>query len=138
MTDFFSGGGWLRPSLLALFFWGLWGFFTKVSADRISWQMLMIFFGACTFLGGLATGPMKFKIDLWFWLGLFAGLAGALGFLYFYIAISRGQATTVIPLTSLYVAVASVLAFIFLAEPLTLKKILGIAFAVVAMVLLSG
>ncbi|MBU0518657.1 DMT family transporter [bacterium] len=138
MMDLLNGGGWLRPSLLALFFWGLWGFLTKLSSDRVPWQMLMVLFGICTLLGGLAAGPLKFKFDLWHGVGLAAGLAGALGFLYFYIAISRGQASTVIPLTSLYVAVASVLAFVLLAEPVTLKKLLGIVFAIIAMVLLSG
>ncbi len=138
MIDLITGGGWLRPSLLALFFWGLWGFLTKLGADKVPWQTMMIYFGVCTFLGGLITGPLQFKLNTWHMIGLAAGLAGAIGFIYFFVAISRGPASRVIPITSLYVAVASILAFILLSEPLTLKKVLGILCAIVAMVLLSG
>ncbi len=128
----------MRPSLFALFFWGLWGFLTKLGAEKVPWQTMMIFFAVCTLAGGLATGPIKMKMDAWHLIGLGAGIAGALGFVYFFLAISRGQASTVIPVTSLYVAVASILAFILLSEPLTLKKALGILSAVVAVVLLAG
>jgi transporter family protein len=138
MLDLLTGGGWLRPSLFALFFWGLWGFLTKLGAEKVPWQTMMIYFAVCTLAGGLATGPIKIKMDTWHLIGLGAGVAGALGFIYFFLAIARGQASTVIPITSLYVAVASILAFILLSEPLTLKKSLGILFAVVAVVLLAG
>jgi uncharacterized membrane protein len=116
----------------------LWGFLTKLGAEKVPWQTMMIFFAVCTLAGGLATGPIKMKMDAWHLIGLGAGIAGALGFVYFFLAISRGQASTVIPVTSLYVAVASILAFILLSEPLTLKKALGILSAVVAVVLLAG
>ncbi len=137
MLELINGGGWLRPSLLALFFWGLWGFFTKLGADEVPWQTMMIYFGGCTLLAALATGPVKFRADTANMIGLGAGVAGALGFLYFFLAISRGEASKVIPITSLYVAVSSVLAFVILSEPLTLKKVIGILFAIAAMVLLS-
>ncbi|HHE47288.1 MAG TPA: hypothetical protein ENL08_06280, partial [Bacteroidetes bacterium] len=71
-------------------------------------------------------------------IGLAAGLACAVGFMYFFIAMSRGSASVVIPVTSLYVVVASVMAFIILAGPLTLKKVMGIVCAVIAIVLLAG
>ncbi|TKJ39137.1 hypothetical protein CEE37_12010 [candidate division LCP-89 bacterium B3_LCP] len=138
MMEILTGGGWLKPSLLALFFWGLWGFLTKLGAEKVPWQTMMIFFAVCTLAGGLATGPVKMKMDVWHLIGLGAGIAGALGFIYFFLAISRGEASVVIPITSLYVAVASVLAFIILSEPITLKKMLGILCAVIAVVLLAG
>ncbi len=132
------GGGWLKPSLLALFFWGLWGFLTKLEAQKVPWQTLMILFAVCTLLGGLVAGPVKMKLDTAHLIGLGAGMAGAIGFVYFFLALSRGPASSVIPITSLYVAVASMLAFLLLSEPLTFKKILGLLFAVAAVFLLSG
>ena len=63
-------------------------------------------------------------------------MAGALGFLFFYHALARGPATVVIPVTALYVALAAVLAFVFLAEPITVKKLVGLACAIAAMMLL--
>ncbi|MFH1861400.1 MAG: EamA family transporter [bacterium] len=136
MLETIAGGGWLKPSLLALLFWGLWGFLTKLGAQKIPWQTMMIFFALCTLLLGIIAKPTQPRLDLWHGIGLAGGLAGALGFFYFYIAMARGSATTVIPLTSLYVAVASVLAFLLLSEPVTLRKILGIFAAIAAMVLL--
>lgn len=138
MSELLTGGGWLRPSLFALFFWGLWGFLTKLGAEKVPWQTMMIYFAVCTLIGGFSTGTVKVKMDGWHAISLGAGVAGALGFLYFFLALSRGPASTVIPITSLYVAVASVLAFILLSEPITLKKILGILCAVAAMILLYG
>ncbi len=138
MNDLLNGGGWLKPSLLALFSWGLWGFLTKLGAEKVPWQTLMIYFAAGTLAAGLIAGPAGFKLNSWHLIGMGAGLAGAVGFVFFFLALSRGQASTVIPITSLYVAVTSVLAFLFLSEPITLKKILGIFCAVLAMVLLSG
>jgi len=138
MTNLFNEGGWLKPSLLSLFFWGLWGFLTKVGAEKTPWQTIMILFGICTFAGGLLCGLSRPHFDGYFWASLGAGIAGAVGFLYFFNALSKGPASIVIPLTSLYVAIASVLAFTILSEPVTVKKILGIVFAIAAMTLLAG
>jgi transporter family protein len=99
---------------------------------------MMIYFAVCTLAAGLVTGPVSIKLNTIHLIGLGAGLAGAVGFVYFFIALSRGPASTVIPITSLYVAVASMLALLLLSEPITLKKALGIACAVVAVILLSG
>ncbi|MCX6639921.1 MAG: DMT family transporter [bacterium] len=138
LKDIFIGGGWLKPSLFALFFWGWWGFLTKLGAERIHWQTMMICFGAATVIFALFPGTPRIKLELWSLVGVGAGIAGALGFLYFFMALDRGPATVVIPLTSLYVTISSILAFVLLAEPITLKKICGIGCAVLAIILLSG
>lgn len=135
--ELFNGGGWLKPSLLALLFWGIWGFLTKVGAQKVPWQTTMMLFGICTFIGGILCGIQKPVFDGYYLASVGAGITGAIGFLYFFNALSKGPATVVIPLTSLYVAVASILAFIILAEPLTVKKILGILCAIAAMILLA-
>jgi bacterial/archaeal transporter family protein len=137
IRDLLFGGGWLRPSLLALFFWGWWGFLTKVGAEKTHWQMMMIYFGLSTVILALLPGIPRFKMDGSQWMGLAAGITGAIGFFYFFIALNRGPATTVIPMTSQYVAISSLLAIVFLAEPLTIKKMLGILCALAAVVFLS-
>ena len=136
--ELLNGGGWLKPSLLALFFWGLWGFLTKLSAEEVPWQTTMILFGVCTLVIGAIAGPSKPQLDTFHFIALAAGIAGGVGFLYFFVALTKGPASIVIPLTSLYVAVASALAVILLSEPLTIKKILGILSAILAMVLLAA
>ncbi len=126
------------PSLLALFFWGMWGFLTKMVADNVAWQTQMIFFAFGTLLVALVAKPSLPGLDGPHLIGISAGLAGGLGFLFFYRAITRGEASVVIPITSLYVAVATVLAFVVLAEPISAKKLLGLVLAVAAMFLLAG
>ncbi len=138
MVSFFSGAGWLKPSLPALFFWGLWGFLTKLGARKVPWQTMLIFFALGTLTIGLLAKPTFSGFGVYHLIGLAAGLACAVGFMYFFIAMSRGSASVVIPVTSLYVVVASVMAFIILAGPLTLKKVMGIVCAVIAIVLLAG
>jgi transporter family protein len=98
----------------------------------------MVLYGICILVFGIVAGPEKPKLDLYHLIALVAGITGALGFLYFFLALSKGPATVVIPLTSLYVAVSSILALLILSEPLTLKKGLGIISAVLAMILLTG
>ena len=134
--DFFTGGGWLKPSLLALLFWGLWGFLTKLGAEKVPWQSTMLYFGGFTLLFALIAGPCRMQADSHHLWSLLAGIAGAVGFLFFFVALSRGPATVVIPMTSLYVAVAAILAFLILQEPLTVKKVLGIGCAIAAVILL--
>ena len=130
--------GWLLPSLLAIICWGMWGFLAKFGTQRVTWQMMMIYFGACTLAIGIIAQPTVFQFDKYHLIALLGGLACAMGFAFFYIALSRGQATVVIPLTSMYVAVAAILAFILLAEPLSVKKVLGIVSAILAVILLTG
>ncbi len=128
----------MKPSLLALCFWGVWGFLTKLSADRVPWQTMMIFYAVSALIIGFLAKPSLPSGDIPHAWGLLAGFACAVGFLYFYIAMSRGPASVVIPLTSMYLAPASILAFLFLSEPVTLKKVLGILCAAAAVLLLAG
>jgi uncharacterized membrane protein len=109
-----------------------------MSSERVSWQTTMVFFALCSLILGSIWGPLKVKFDYYHLFSLLAGVAGAFGFLFFFQALSRGSASRVIPLTSLYVAISSGLAFIFLSEPLSLKKILGLFCAILAMFLISG
>lgn len=138
MLDSTGGGGWLKPSLLAIVFWGLWGFLTKLSGTRVPLQTMLIFLSLGTITIALIGKPDNIEFDLYHLAALASGFTCALGYLFFYKAITRGQASVVVPFTSLYVAIASILAFIILSEPITLKKLLGITFAVIAMILLSG
>jgi len=126
------------PSLLALLFWGMWGFLTKMVADSVAWQTQMIFFAIGTLLVALLAKPGIPTFDGFHMIGAAAGIAGGLGFLFFYRAITRGEASVVIPITSLYVAVATVLAFVVLSEPVSVKKLIGLILAVAAMFFLAG
>jgi bacterial/archaeal transporter family protein len=55
----------------------------------------------------------------------------------YYTAIARGPLSVVIPLFSLNLVIPAVLGFIFLNEPLTVSKGLGLVFACLAVMLLT-
>ena len=55
----------------------------------------------------------------------------------YYTAISRGPLSVVIPIFSLNLVIPAILGFIFLNEPLTVSKGLGLVFACLAVVLLT-
>jgi transporter family protein len=122
--------------MLSLLFWGLWGFLTKISANKASPESLMALFALSSLLLSLLGGGIKLKFDGgWGW-ALSAGVTGALGFFFFYKALAKGPVTVVIPLTSLYIVVSSILAMLFLSEPLVFKKAVGILCAILAIILL--
>jgi len=134
---------WIFYSLIALFFWGLWGFCVKVASRSITPGSLVIL----STLGSLSVFPiylvlftrhMKFN---WqnpdYYMSLAGGMAGAIGGLFFYFAISKGEASRVVMITALYPMITVILASLFLNEALTLPKIAGIICAIVAMILLT-
>jgi transporter family protein len=71
---------------------------------------------------------------------IYALLVGAtlVGGLYtFYMALSSGKASIVVPLTALYPIVTVVLSFLILKESITLTQGLGVVLAIVSIILLS-
>jgi transporter family protein len=66
------------------------------------------------------------------------GFCAFVGFLTFFAALEEGKASTVITLSALYPLVTIVLSILFLHEKLSMRQGLGIAFAMVASVLLAG
>jgi len=112
---------------------------SKLIGSRLDWGAVFALYAAGTLIVVLATSPSSFILRFTpaVWTGLLAGLLGGLGFFFFYQALAQGPASTVIPLSSLYFLVAAVLAVVFLHEPVTVKKVLGILFAVASIVLLT-
>jgi transporter family protein len=132
---------WLGFSLLALGLWGVWGFLGKVASQQLPAQQvyLLAVSGHLAVVGYLLVGGLE-ALTWQPWgigAGLGAGLAMAVGLLFFFEALARGPATVVVPLTALYPAVAVVLSRVFLQEALTLQHMAGLALALAAVWLLS-
>jgi len=68
---------------------------------------------------------------------LVGGTAGSLALIAFYSALGVGKASVVVPLTALYPAVTLVLSRLLLKEEITMSQSLGIAFALIAILLIS-
>ena len=58
---------------------------------------------------------------------ILGGIAGALSWLFYFLALKVGKVSQVVPIDRLSVVFAIVLAFLFLGEKLTLKVIIGVA-----------
>ena len=70
-------------------------------------------------------------------LALPAGLLAGVATLCFYLAMHRGPASVVVPLTGMYILVPALLGFVLLREPVTVFRVLGLVCAGLAVFFLS-
>ena len=132
---------WWSYALLALGFWGLWGFFSKVAANYLP--------GWIIFLAEIPAYLLIALVIWWLWqpalfwhrLGvgaaMLAGISGGLGLICFLQALAAKQAAVVVALTSLYPVLTALLSGLILQESLSWQKWLGIFLAVAAVALLA-
>lgn len=66
-----------------------------------------------------------------------AGVALMFGVIGFFRALALGPVSIVVPIVGLYIVVSSAIGIVLLNEPLTIKKVAGIALAFVAILLVS-
>jgi transporter family protein len=133
---------WLAYTLLTVLLWGLWGFESKLLVDRASPYTGQILFTAGLLLPALViaaaprklTGACKSR-------GLFyavlTGLLGGIGNIAFFVALGKGAASVVVPLTSLSPLVTVLVGIVFLKEKLRWHQMAGLALALVSIYLLS-
>ena len=134
--------GWIFWTFLAMATFGAWGFFPKLVVIYIKPQSALIY----QVMGGLLVGivslaMIKFRPEthpMGILYALLTGITGVLGTLFYYVAASRGQISIVASLTALYPLITILLAVVFLHETLVFKQIVGLCFAVAAMILLAG
>ena len=131
---------WLFPALLALIFYGFWGFFPKIAVSYISPQSALIYEVVGALLVGVVTlylvdfHPPHHPKGVLF--AVLTGIAGMAGTLFFFVAAQKGKISLVVSLTALYPLITILLAAIFLKESLTLQQIFGLLLALCAIVLL--
>lgn len=125
--------------VFALVLWGAWGFLAKVVSSSVSPQSLAFWSTLATVVPvtvfALTDGTGKWTRPHPLAVG--AGLAYGLALVFFFIALRRGPASVVVPLSGMYILVPAVLGFIFLREPLTVTHVLGLGFAGLAVLFLS-
>ena len=134
--------GWFPPAVGALLLWGAWGLFQKLATNEMPLKNVYLTGILAAVTAGLAmllTGgvPRGFTASGTLFAFL-AGITSALAVLLFLIAVSRGNASVVITLTALYPLVTIILSFIVLHEEIGVRQSIGIALALLSMVLLAG
>lgn len=133
---------WILPAMSTFLFWGLYGFFPKITIRYIS-PLSTIFYEALIGIpvAIVVLAVLKFRPDhhpTGILLAGLTGLLGMLGALSFLFAVRRGQVGVVSAFTALYPALTILLAMLFLGERLELRQWLGVGLAILAMLLFTG
>lgn len=132
---------WLPATVLSLFSFGLWGFFTKLAVVHIDSKSALIYQTLGVLVIGLITlsiANFKPSTDVkGLSYAVLTGLAYGVGCLFYFVAASKGKIVTVVTLTALYPLVTIVLAYLLLKEAVSVKQWLGICLALVSILLMS-
>jgi transporter family protein len=133
---------WFWLSTLSLVFFGITGVTQKLSTNYISFELSFFLF--CVAMSAVSVViavflPLDWRLStsivLWAALG---GVLNGLGALTSFAAFAKGgKASIVTPIINLYPLVTVGGAWVFLGEKLTMTQIIGIVFAVAAIVFLS-
>ncbi len=142
---------WFFYALAAMVLWGLWGFYFKLARQQFGEPLqpsqllgLCVAQFACMMCVGVPAllalrvfaVPVEFHATATRF-AVFSTLAVLLGTLMMMLALSRGKASIVVPLTALYPLVTLLLSQWLLRERLTPSQWLGVLLALVAMGLMA-
>lgn len=123
---------WWIYALLSAFFAALTAIFAKIGIKGVDTDLatairtvviLLLAWGIAIFRGGANTIGGLNKMN-WIFLVL-SGFATGLSWICYFKALQLGEVSQVAPVDKLSVAIAIILAVIFLGEPLTLKTAMG-------------
>jgi len=133
---------WIIFSLLATTLWGIWGFLGKFAATGLTPKQLL----AYSVIGYAAMTP----VFLW-WAGrdllqvgslrsaglaLLTGVVSAAAGGSYYFAITKGEVSLIVVITSMYPVITCLLSFALLGEPLGANKLIGMALCLAGVVFL--
>ncbi len=129
---------------IAIVGWGLWGFLGKIATKYNSGVTVaalshLVFPIASVFL--LFLNKINKEVICWNAPGIlaifFSGAAATFGTVFFYFALAKSPASSVVVLTGLYPAVTVLLAVLFLHEKISLTQGVGFMLILVAIYLIS-
>ena len=133
---------WLIYTIITVVFWGLWGFESKLLVDRASPYTSQVLYtvGLLVPAAVVLFSPKRFagerpRRGLVF--AVLTGLLGGLGNIAFFVALAKGNASVIVPLTSLSPMVTVLVGVLVLKEKMRWFQYVGLLLALVAMYLLS-
>jgi transporter family protein len=133
---------WIFPVFGAFVFWGLWGFLPKITTRTISPMNAMIFEAiGGVLVAGLAVLSRGYHLELTrqgVLLALLTGVFGIIGAWMYLQAVSTGKVSLVVSFTALYPILSIILAVVFLGETLSVRQGVGIAMAMLSMLLIAA
>ena len=134
---------WWIYTLLSAFFAALTAIFAKIGVKNVNSDLatairtvviLFLAWGIAWFRGGTDTIQSLTKYNFIFL--ILSGVATGLSWIFYFKALQIGEVSQVAPVDKASVAIAIVLAVIFLGETLTLKMITGIVMIIFGTILL--
>ena len=135
---------WLLYALLAAFTASLVAIFGKLGLQTVDANtatalraviMALFLFGVVAVQGSLPQIPVILADKKALLFILLSGLAGALSWLFYFLALKSGQVSQVAPIDKLSVVLAALLAMLFLGEKISLMTGLGIALITLGVIL---
>ncbi len=130
---------YIHYSLIALVGWGLWGFGAKLLTRHLPAYSNVFFTSVASivFLAGFVTVSKAVVWNRYVFYTIPIAIVSTIALVAFYRALETGPASTVIPITGLYIVIPAILGFIFLHERLTWTKLAGFILAIISIILLS-
>ncbi len=132
--------GWLLPALGYVLLVGIAGITTKVALRTIEWQQVVYWVPVAyvvlsAILWLVYEKPMVLGTGgAWAIVTAFAAAGGLICFFY---ALSKGDASVVVPATSAYPVIALIGGAIFLSESITVPKVIGTLLVIAGVVVIS-
>jgi uncharacterized membrane protein len=132
-------------ALLVASIWGVTPIFEKLSLVKASPFTVMtlrfIFTATCVVVISLVTGKYKefSTIDgkTLLWIILAGLLGGIVGLFIYFVALKQDLTSRIAPITATFPLFTALYAFIFLHEPISIQRIMGILFIVIGLVLIN-
>lgn len=133
--------GWVIPALAYIVLLGALGVTTKLALRHVGWQDVIVWTAlvyALISAGMLLTGQARVVLGAGTPATVASAVLASTALIALYIALGRGEASTVVPFTSAYPVVTLVLSALVLAERITLLRGIGALVVVVGVVMISA
>ena len=133
---------WLLYSIAYLLIVGANGVITKWALKSVEWPTLVLSTTvAYGLIGGYAVARGMVRLPELSWPVLLAvgavGVCMAGSFMAMVLALERGDASQVVPISAAYPIVTLLLAVLFLSEPITAARLTGVLLVVVGVILVA-
>ena len=132
--------GWVVPAVAYIFLLGATGVTTRYALRTITWEQMVLWVPVAYLPFAIVlvtTRGARFPVGIGgFWAAVTAFCAAGALVLFFY-ALTKGEASTVVPVTSVYPLVTLVGAAIFLGEQITTARVLGALLIVSGIIVIS-
>jgi transporter family protein len=137
---------WLIYALLSAFFAALVAIFAKIGLQSVdtnlatairAFIMFVFLFIVILIQGKLSEISSFFSTSKVFWFIILSGIAGALSWLFYFIALKYGSVGQVVTIDRFSIVFAIVFAFLILNEKISLQKGLGVFLIVIGAIIIA-